>query len=80
MGLLFLYQLFESSQNLSASPALWYSRNTFIQVFERKQNVEVYTEKERTSRARTWFWKTKKIKKTMKQSNARPVPWAINHE
>ena len=34
----------------------------------------------RISRARTWFWKTKEIKKTTKQSNGRPVPWSINHE
>ena len=80
MGLLFLYQLFESSQNLSASPPLWYSRHTFIQAIERKKNAKVFTEKERICIARPWFWKTKEIKKTERQSNGRPVPWPINHE
>ena len=42
---------------------MWYSRNTFIQAIERKKNAEVFTEKERISRARSWFWKTKEIKK-----------------
>jgi len=45
----------------TASLGLWYSRNTFIQVFERKQNVKVFTEKERISSTHAWFWKTKEI-------------------
>lgn len=47
----------------TASLGLWYSRNTFIQVFERKQNVKVFTKKERISSTHAWFWKTKEIKK-----------------
>ena len=47
---------------------------------ERKKNAKVFTEKERISRARTWFWKKKEIKKTENESSCRPIPWSVNHE